>query len=343
MEFPKSDFDYTKLAYDDRLLIHNALAETTARHILANEGLFQRREFDPAANKSQMLETTHLYPAPAKFEGDMGIRALATAASGNLYSAIREEQRRQRPFISMVERARRAGENIMHVVTHQMMIDVAEEDAAWSDETQHENWQNNTGLGISRGVTTIEAFGMAASEVAEKVGHVFMSFPRTKTIMDLVKVFKEQQEARLLDNPDAHYIDIDKLIDTNNRDVRTEMREWLGVDTRSRIQNIGRHTEGKNLFLAIAGATYGVEYGDDHRPKRITMPKSADGILDVVKHGLSVPSVLWDQDEPIVEYGEPREIRSEPDLRAAEEWQRATLARRLNLPDDAVSIEQNAA
>ena len=47
------EFDYSSLTYDDRVLIHNALAATTVRHILANEGLFRPIDFDTAANPSQ--------------------------------------------------------------------------------------------------------------------------------------------------------------------------------------------------------------------------------------------------------------------------------------------------
>jgi hypothetical protein len=327
------------------LLIHNALAETTARHIVANEGLFAARPFSPAANPSQLLETTHLYPVPATFEdvGDeLGIRSLARVASGNLDQAVRTELGRQRSFISLAEHNRREGKHLFNLTTHQKMIDVAIYDEVWAEATEHEHWQEDSGIGISRGVTTIEAFGMAASEVAQKIGHVFMSFPRTRTIMNLVKEFKERQVERLKQDPDAHYIDIEQLIGTSNRDMRGEIREWLGVNPSSRIHRLGRHAAGRYFNWAIEGATTLVEYGDNHRPNRIQLGKVAKGVVDVLKHGYSLPIVLWDQDDPIVEHGEATEVKNMADVAKIQEWQRATLALRLNLPDEAVTVEEIA-
>ena len=338
--------EYEALEYEDRLLIHTALAETTARHITANENLFAARPFSPAANPSQLLETTHLYPVPATFDdvGDeLGIRTLARVAAGNLDEAIRQELRRQKAFISLAEHNRREGKHLFNLTTHQKMIDVADYDAVWTEFTEHDHWQDDSGIGISRGVTTIEAFGMAASEVAQKIGHVFLSFPRTGTIMRLAETFKERQAERLRENPQARIIDIDALIETNNRNMRGEIREWLGISPSSRIHRLGRHATGRYFNWAIEGATTQVEYGDDHRPERIQLGKVAKGVVDVLKHGYSVPIVLWDQDEPIVELGEVTEVKSMADVTKIQEWQRATLARRLNLPDEAVTIEQEAA
>ena len=337
------EFDYSSLTYDDRVLIHNALAATTVRHILANEGLFRPIDFDTAANPSQQLETTQLNPAPAKFEGPMGIISLATAASSNLYQAIRDELARQRAFVGIAEQDRLNGQDFINVTTHQKMIDVAEYDAAWVEATEHERWQEDSGLIISRGVTTVEAFGMAASEVAQKIGHVFMSFPRTKTIMQLVKTFKEQQIERLKDNPDAKEIDIDLLIETNNRKMRGDVRAWREIDAIHRVTKIGRHIPGKDLNVAIEGATTIVEYGDNHKPEKIILRRASKGTMDILRHARSVPIVLWDQDDPIVEIGEPREVKTDQDVADIQEWQRRKLAERLELPDEAVTIERLAA
>ena len=53
-------FDYESLNYQDRKDIHDALAETTLKHISSSDGLFTAVPFDVAANPSQRIEYTHL-------------------------------------------------------------------------------------------------------------------------------------------------------------------------------------------------------------------------------------------------------------------------------------------
>lgn len=338
-------FDYNRLRYDDRELIHNALASTTVKHIANSNGLFAPRAFEPAANESQMLEITHLPPAPAKFDGDFGINQLADIANGRLHQATQEELKRQRAFVSAAELRRREGHHQFHLTTHQTLPDVAIYAASWAEATSinHDNWQDDNGLGISRGITTVEAFGMTAAEVVKKIGHVFMSFPRTHTIEELVEEFKMLQLKRLEENSDADEVDIDSLISTNNRDMRGEIRAWLGIDATRRVQRIGRHAIGRYFNWAIEGATTRVRLGDNHKPEAIQLGKVSKGITDVLKHGYSQPIVLWDQDDPIVELGELTIVRTKDDVDRVQEWQRSTLAKRLGLPDDAVTIEALAA
>jgi len=333
-------FNYTELTYDDRLSIHEALAETTVKHIESSGGLFSPMLFDAAASPSQLLETTHLYPAPAKFDGPLGINQLSDIAAKNMHHAIVDELKRQRPLVSMSELHRKEGRHQFHLTTHQKMIDVAEFAVSWAEATQHDNWQENNGIGISRGVTTIEAFGMAASEVAQKAGHVFMSFPRTRTIMNLTETFKANQKLRQQLDPDAKQIDLESLIETNNKNMRTNIREWLGVDPSSRVHRLGRHATGKYFNWAISGATDLVQLGDDHRPESIRLGKVSRGVTDVLKHGLALPIVLWDRDDPIVEIGEVTVVKNQSDIDKVQEWQRSTLAYRLGLSNESVTVEK---
>lgn len=311
------DFDYEKLSYEARKGIHDALAETTLKHIDASGGLFSPLEFDPAAHPSQMLEATHLEPAPVA-EGE--VASLASTARRDLFLRTREELARQS---ALTKTARflldSKGVNIFPVSNHGTIEDIAIWTAAWSEHLDEDTWQQQNGLVISRGVTTIGAFGMAASEVVEKGGHVFLSFPRTQTIDGL---------------------DIDKqLIDTNNRNMRREVHAWLGEDLLHRVL---RHKLGKSLNIAWSGKTDKVEYGDDRQPARITMGKVGKGTIDIVKRGLVLPIVMWDGKdgrEPFVEIGGLTEVENLDDARRVQHWQSKTLAKALGISAEDVQVE----
>ena len=325
-------FDYDSLSYQNRSDIHSALAETTIKHISGSDGLFAAIPFDVAANPSQRIEVTHLTPAPTTFEE---IDILSSVASARLYPAIKEALSKQKAFVSMAEQRRREGKHLFNVTTHQQMIDIALYDAAWATATEHDKWERDSGLIISRGVTTVQAFGMAASEVTQKIGHTFLSFPRTRTIMDLTEKFKQEQLTRGSSNA----VDIDHLINSNNHRMRGEIKEWLEISPQSIARRLGRHAMGRYLNVAYTGSTDKVILGDDHKPESIILGKVSSGIADILKHGLVVPIVLWDRDDPIVEIGEATEVTDKKGLDKIQEWQRKTLAQKLGLRDEAVTVE----
>lgn len=329
-------FDYDSLSYQNRSDIHSALAETTIKHITGSDGLFAAIPFDVAANPSQRIEVTHLSPAPTTFEE---IDILSSVASARLYPAIKEALAKQRAFTSMAEQRRKEGKHLFNVTTHQQMIDIALYDAAWAAATEHDKWERDSGLIISRGVTTVQAFGMAASEVTQKIGHTFLSFPRTRTIMDLTEKFKEEQRARTPGHTESGAVDIDQLINSNNHRMRSDIKEWLEVNPQSIAKRLGRHAMGRYLNVAYTGSTDKVVFGDDHKPESIRLGKVSSGISDILRHGLVVPIVLWDRDDPIVEIGEATEVSDKKGLDKIQEWQRKTLAAKLGLRDEAVTIE----
>jgi hypothetical protein len=313
------EFDYDSLTYTNRLDIHNALAETTLKHIVRSNGLFESMNFDPAASPSQMLETVHLGPVPATFEdqeGSFGIRTLATVAGPNLYPLVRETLERQRAFTSAARLLLDQHTHIFPVTNHGNIADVAIWSAGWAEALESDHWQEQNGLIISRGVTTIKAFEMAASEVVQKIGHAFMSFPRTRTIDEL---------------------GFDRsLVDTNNRNMRSHVNRWLGEDL---IHKFRKNVLGKSLHIAWSGKTDEITYGDDHRPESIRMGKIGKGTLDIVRRGLVLPVTIWDGDDPILELGELTRVDNEADARRVQAWQGRTLAAALGLKTEAVTIE----
>lgn len=298
------DFRYESLSVADRRQIHNALAATTIKHINGGDGLFTAAPFDTAANPSQILENVHLDPAPTEIEE---IVNLANHVGPHLFPAIADVMSFNRPFISAAKILLEQRNHIMPVTTHQQIADVALWNAAWLDALRLDDWPQRNGMIISRGVTTISAFGMAASEVVQKEGATFLSFPRSKTIAELG-------------------ID-ENLIDTNNRRMRTAVSGWLGRVT----------TQGKTLHSAWEGSTYKVDYGDDHRPERVEMGQVSKGVLSYLKKGLVLPVVVWDCDDPIVVVGELAQVRTVADIEKIHEWQRTTLAKKLGLSDDKVT------
>lgn len=322
------EFDYGALNYEQREGIHNALAATTVKHISGSEGLFGISEFAPAANPSHMLEVTHLEPVPTTRER---VNGMAAVAGATLFPAIQEAMSTQRPFMSSVRMLLGEGKNLAIVTgPHGKIADVAEFEVGFSEYLDEETWQEQSGLIISRGVTTIEAFGTAASQVVQEAGHVFMSFPRTQTIEDLVVASDIMAEE-----------DFENLISTNNSNMRKEARDWLEIDVKHRVDSVrrlGRHSLGKALFTAWEGKTAGVVYGDDHRPEKIAFQRVHPAIVDILKHCIVVPVTIWDDGEQVVELGELTTVKDEADIVRVQDWQRSTLAARLGIPSDAVTV-----
>jgi hypothetical protein len=297
---------FEDMTFGDREYIHRALAETTIKHIDRNNGLFSALTFDPAANPSQMLETVHLEPAPSTVAEADG---LATFASPDFYPFIRERMAAQKPFMSAIRALLKDGTHIFPVTTHGRIIDVALWDVASITQLGMEDYQRRNGLIISRGVTTIGAFGMAASEVVQKAGNVFLSFPRTKTIDG---------------------IDIDQgLIRANNRRMRREIHSWLGL---------GMKKDGKMLHIAWSGKTDDIALDDAGRPEKVVLGKVFEGTVDIVKRGLVLPIVMHDGVDPVFEIGELTPVKNTHDIERVQEWQRSTLAHALNLPAEAVQV-----
>ena len=307
------EFDYAALTYYDRLKVHSALVETTLKHIDSSGGLFTSLDFDAAAHPSQMLETVHLAPAPVR-EGE--VAGLASIASPDLFAHAQEVLGKQRAFTSAARLLlEQDGMNIFPVSNHGNIKDIAIWSAAWSEHLDQGTWQQQNGLIISRGVTTIGAFGMAASEVVEKAGHVFMSFPRTRTIEQL---------------------DIDqRLVDTNNRNMRREVHHWIGEDL---FHKVRRQKLGKTLNIAWSGKTDEIERDNDGRPEGIQMGVVSKGTLDIVKRGLVLPIVIWESDEPVLEIGELTRVDNVRDVRRVQKWQCETLADALGISKNKITV-----
>lgn len=309
------EFDYEKLTLDDRLKIHQALADTTLKHVDASGGLFESLGYDEAQYHSQALEVTHLHPVPVDKE-EVGF--LANAARPNLFRRTREVLAEQAPFVSAARfLLDHQTVNIFPVSNHSTIEDIAIWSAAWSEQLDEDSWQEQNGMIISRGVTTIGAFSMAASQVVQKAGHVFMSFPRTKTIEDLN-----------IDN---------ELVATNNRTMRKEVHAWLGEDL---IHKFRRNRLGKTLNIAWSGKTDKMKYDSNNKPENMSLGKIGTGTLDVIKRGLVLPIVLWEGDEPFVELGELTRVESPADALKVQMWQREVLSKATGLPTDKIEIEQ---
>ncbi len=323
-----ADFDYESLVYSDRKAIHDALAETTVKHILAAQGLFEPMPFDTAASPSQMLETVHLPAAPTTFDE---INALGTIAGGDFYNYAVDTLHKQPWFFNTMRALMEDGHHIFPVTPHGNIADIAFWQAGWIQEIGQDDWPERNADAISRGVTTIKAFDMAASEVVQKLGHVFLSFPRTPTIDALAESFKQQAVSG-----EAPPIDIDQLITTNNKNMRSEVKTWLSLGLAHRL---GRRAVGKAFHSAWSGKTDKVLWGDDHRPTTIKLGKISNGTIDLVKHGLVLPVAIWYGEDPVLEVGELTKVTSEKDARRVQQWQAETLELKLGFPHGAVTLE----
>lgn len=308
------EFNYETLTYEQRHTIHNALSETTVKHIDASGDLFAPMPFDLAASPSQKLEVVHLEPAKTTKEE---VAFLANVANGPFSNFIKENLDKNKAFMSAARLMLNDGKNIFPVTNHGFIADVALWSEAWAQQLEEDHWQDQNGLVISRGVTTIQAFHMAASEVAQKIGHVFMSFPRTQTITNLG--FDES------------------LIDTNNDRMRKAAGKWLGERLVHRLRN---HDIGKSLHVAWSGKTDSVRWGDNHKPESITMTKVTPGTVSLFRSGLVLPVVLWDgnEDEQIFELGELTKVETVDDAWRVQRWQAETLASRLGVSKESVKV-----
>jgi hypothetical protein len=319
------DFDYEKLTIDDRDHIHGVLSDTTLKHIGAAGELLDRMPLDIAANPSQRLEVVHLEPAPTSKEKakELAETACNLMGSPDFSEFIGDELRKQRAFLGAAKVIlNKMGENISPVTNHAMMADVAIFAEEWGQHLDSEHWQEQNGLIISRGVTTISALGMAASELMQNAGHVFMSFPRTSTIEKL---------------------GIDPLlIDTNNKRMRKEVDKWLN---QTLVHRIG-HNIGKSMNVALSGKTDDIVFGADHKPEEITLARAGRATTKLFKKGYILPVVIWDgkgNTDHILELGELIEVKKDPDevfndIVRAQLWQAETLANRLGLPKDKVRV-----
>ncbi|HSX45335.1 MAG TPA: hypothetical protein VLF39_04510 [Candidatus Saccharimonadales bacterium] len=308
-----SNFNYKSLSYEDREAIHDNLAATTIKHISAFPDLFKPLPFNPAANPSQKLEDVHLKPAPSTIKE---IHDLADTANAPLAQAARETLKREAAYVNAARFMLNRGENITSVTTHMNIADVALFQEGWIETIEQDNWQERNGLGISRGVTTIEAFGMAASEVVQKMGHVFLSFPRTSTIRN---------------------VRIDPaLVESNNRSWHREVNHWLGVP----LPPVTRLGRGKMLHLAWEGKTPAVTYGDDHKPESMVLGNISKGTIGIVKHGPVQPVVIYEGgDEPVVEIGALTSVRNREDANRVQNWQRETLAGLIGISVEKITVE----
>ncbi len=329
-----------RLSYEQQRGIHNSLATTTLKHVASNGSLFGELDFDPVANPSQDLRNVHLpaVPTTPKEADD-----LATIANPRLYPYMRDVLKTQGLMIGELRKMRdEAGsrDHVGIVSTHQTMPDIAIVEVAFS-VAEHElydtNWPtiiNNNGLIISRGVGTLQAFGLAASEVAQKAGDVFMSFPRTETIEEL----KLQEE---LDLPEG--LTLQDIIDDNNLRMRKELQEWSPYgppSVRDILTAYGQLPSKKRTYIAWSGSTDKTE-GDPFNPERVVLERAHGAIISHLKHGSTLPTVVWDRGEerePIFITGELTTIRKDEDIERVQEWQRHTLARALGIDDSHVSI-----
>ncbi len=164
---PTESFDYSVLTPENRREIHEALAETTVKHISASPEWFSPMPFDTAQSPSQILEKVELDPAPTTFDE---IDFLATKAGGDAYLYMKEATAKQTWFFNHIRREMNDGHNTFPVAPHGNIADIAFEQASWVQTIGQDNWQDRNAAAISRGVTTIKAFDMAASEVAQKLG-----------------------------------------------------------------------------------------------------------------------------------------------------------------------------
>jgi hypothetical protein len=309
------EFSYG-LSYPEREAIHNALAATTVKHITKGDGLFSPMSFDPARGSSLMLETVHLQPTLSTIQE---VRDLANIAGPKVAYASREVLRCQPAFVGAVRRKLNEDrENIIFATApHVNIADVAVWQSAWVEAIGGEDWQDRNGLAISRGITTIEVFGMPASEVITKEGHGFLSFPRTSTIGGL---------------------EIDKnLIDTNNRRMRDEVKDWMGVGLTHLLRPA---RPGKSFHTSWEGKTMDVRYGDNGKPESLKFGRISDGTIDLVKNGVLVPVTIWESDdEAMVVIGDMTEVKNRRDVYRVQNWQRETLAHILGISTSKISIE----
>ncbi len=325
------------IPYDQQRAIYDELASTTTAHIDRNAGLFEKLDFDPVRNPSQDLRTVHMPAVPTTPEE---LDALATAADERLYPYIKDAFIRQETLMGLLRR-KRSEMHIFPVTTHQKMPDVAVEQAA-ATYAEHELFEtpwheiiSTNGLIISRGVSTLQAFSMAASEVVQKEGNTFLSFPRTDTMRKVIDKIHLPGD-----------IKFDNLVDDNNKRMRREVLDWLPAGFGHLPDMMTIHPlPKKRLFMAWEGTTAEVTGDDRYNPERVELEQASYAIISVLKHGAVLPSVIWDrgpEKEPIFITGDLMPVKHESHVDRVQEWQRSRLARALGLPDENVTIKKKS-
>ena len=327
-----------QLDYSQQRLIYDALASAATPHVSKNQGLFSKIDFEPVANPSQDLRTVSLKAVPTSpDEAD----ELATIANPRLYPYLRDNLERQGALIGFLKKRRYDSGMQAHtfpINIHQTMPDIALYMTAVSVaehrilETPWHEIVSTNGLILSRGVSSLGAFGMAASEVVQKGSTTFLSFPRTRTTRKLMESIELPGE-----------IDFDKLVDNNNERMRAELMDWLPAgfaNFEDAITNPIHPVSRKRVFVAWSGSTDNVE-GDPFNPDAVTIEPAHHGILVPLKYGSVLPTVTWDRGddkEPIFITGEMTRVKSKNDIGRVQEWQRNTLAKALGLPNENVSV-----
>ncbi|HTE57591.1 MAG TPA: hypothetical protein VK694_02520 [Verrucomicrobiae bacterium] len=309
-------FRYDDLSDNLRASVHDDLASTTLKHIMANPDLFEPLPYDPEKHRSQQLETVELSPTLATYDE---IEAIATGAAPELFLAARTALREQTDIRDAVLEKLRQGEHVSAVTTHGTLADVAIWSAAlaeYLEEEDSEAWKDHNGLVISRGITTIGIVGMgiAGSELLQKGNRVFMSLQRTNTIAQLGL-------------PDS-------LVSTNNARMRQRVHRWIDQPAASRTLT------GRNLNMAWSGKTDAIEYGDDHQPEHVTLGSVNQRTVDIVRRGWVLPAVLWaDAERQKAVLGAPTKVETKLGAQRVQRWQADTLATILEISADAVDVE----
>mgnify|MGYP001562268335 CR=1 FL=1 len=138
-------------------------------------------------------------------------------------------------------------------------------------------------------------------------------------------------------------MDLELLIDTNNRNMRKAVKQWMGIDVAGAILRVTGRRESKTFHSAWSGKTDKIVWGDNGKPESITLGRVATGTLDIIKHGLVVPISVWYGEEPMLEMDSPTKVANENDVIRIQKWQAEKLARHLGLAESAVTLEALAA
>lgn len=311
-----------KLTDDQQRHIHDALAETTLKHIHSGGGLFQKLEYDRIAHPSQDLRNVML---PAVATSPEELDTIASFASARVYGYIKESLLTQGALMGVLKNQRGhkgGGAHVNVIGTHQSMPDIAYIEAAFST-AEHSlfttDWLkiiNGNGLVISRGVSTLQAFGLSAAEVVQKAGVAFLSFPRTDTINKLMLP--------------------GDILAENNKRMRDSFTEWLPTGLpkmKEKLSHPWQPLGHKRGFIAWSGSTDKV-HGDNYAPDRVTLGRVHQGVLHLIKDGLVLPTVTWDRgpsQDPVFITGELTTVKKPEDISRVQAWQRDTLARALGI------------
>lgn len=326
----------SRLDHQQNNMIYEALASSTINHLEAEGSFFERLAFDPVTNQSQNLSTIYLPAVPTTVEQ---AEDLITKASPRLYPYLKERFTLQEDYISELSKKRSNylyRGNVIHLNTHQSIEDVIALLAARSvveHEARQIPWREIVGNNftiLSRGVSTLGAFGFPAPEAVTLGGHVYLSFPRTETILKL---------AQTLDLPGN--ITIEEIIEENNSRLREHLSDFMpgltDIDTDTLPHPIAKRVG----YIATSGTTDKVE-GDKYSPEEITLQEASPALAKSVAGATIAPVVTWDRGEdkePLLITGEFTTIRKYIDLQRVQEWHRKTLAKNLGIKDDKVTIK----